>query len=92
MFKKHIYFSTVILATEDELTYPIPIEWISPIDTAFNILERIESKFIFKLQPELNIQKKSRYFSDKEDYLIIMDSKGKNRENYSLLDILHIHI
>lgn len=57
--KKRIYFAGLQL--EDDDHHSFPVEWIHPISLRQEVLDSIEMRLIFDLQPELNTQGKESF-------------------------------
>ncbi|MGG0754921.1 hypothetical protein [Brevibacillus laterosporus] len=58
--RKRVYFCCVVFLMNKEY---LPLEWVSPIETAESILDSVESQLIYTFKPELNTQKKGRNYS-----------------------------
>lgn len=58
-YEKIIYQCLVILSDKDK-NY-LPLEWISPLNKAKEMLDSVESQLIYEFKPELNVQKKVKY-------------------------------
>lgn len=56
--KKRIYFAGLQLDDDDDHSFPI--EWVHPVELRRHILDSVEGRLIFDLQPILNTQGKDR--------------------------------
>lgn len=67
---KRLYFCQVMFLSQNN-EY-LPLEWLHPFSTAESLLDDAESELIFRLQPELNVKKKSKNYSKSQtDFLIV---------------------
>lgn len=62
---KHIYLASVMLIAGGDLLADagdyLPLEWISPVSVAEELLESIEKALIYQLEPELNRNLRKSY-------------------------------
>lgn len=59
---KQVYFAGIQIEDDDDHSFPI--EWIHPEEVRAPILSSVESRLIYDLQPDLNIQGKRAFTCD----------------------------
>jgi len=75
--KKQLYLCCVILGTKDKAY--LPLEWVSPLNYAEELLISIEAQLTYQIQPELNTHNKSRNNSNVYISLHCQNISNKSR-------------
>jgi len=70
-FEKRLYLGGLVIEDDDDHLFPV--EWIHPIESRQIVLDSIERRLIFDLQPELNVQGRAA-FSGEIDVPIVVQN------------------